>query len=274
MIMKKLALASFLAAAVFSSSVTFADTLSDTDNHAHDNAYNVNQPSEFFGYFGIRAGLNSIDAGDKCDDKDGSEAIDGSSGNSTTIYQCNGLSHKEGFFGSPFIGIGYRQNRWGVRAEFEANFNQNKTWSNDIGIAAPKAERNEAGEVTGYSQVWYPGDVTLKSQSYMLNFYGDAYATKNSVFYVMGGIGLSHLDLSVPDATLYLDPDMQPNGLIDMGSKSTRKTHLAYQVGIGAQYYPINHLGLDLGVRYQDLGKVDSFNISTVQVYLGALTRF
>ena len=90
----------------------------------------------------------------------------------------------------------------------------------------------------------------------MANFYADAYAQKNCVFYLMAGLGDAHLKY---------------NG--------GEKDHLAWQVGIGGQYYFVKHFGGEIGVRYQDLGKVVTTNGTIVepealQLYVGLLTRF
>lgn len=90
----------------------------------------------------------------------------------------------------------------------------------------------------------------------MANFYADAYAQKNCVFYLMAGLGDAHLKY---------------NG--------GEKDHLAWQVGIGGQYYFVEHFGGEIGVRYQDLGKVVTpggaiVEPEALQLYVGLLTRF
>jgi|SRR5574344_1535133 opacity protein-like surface antigen len=266
MMIKQTLLATTIALA-FSSNIAFADTLNDTDNHPHDNAYNVNVESEIFTYIGIRGGINSYDVGNSCSGTS-SDATNIDSGSSESITDCGSFSHKEGFFGSPFIGLGYRQARWGVRGEFEANFYQNKEWKDSLGYTFSVTDQDD-----NTTQYWKPITAKLSAKSYMMNFYGDFYAAKNSVFYLMGGLGASHLELDVPFVSDY---GLDDNGkaYINTRSNSESKTHFAYQVGIGAQYYPISHLGLDLGFRYQDLGKIQGLDVSDLQFYVGALTRF
>ncbi len=198
-------------------------TLDDSIRTTQDNAYNVSKNLEFLAYIGIRGGLNNIDIED--------------------------LSNKNVITGSPFIGTGFRYNRWGLRGEFEANFNDKKTW---------RDSDPDFGDMS----------LSFRSTNYIFNAYADIYPIENTVIYATAGVGAADIDV---DADFF-------------GIKNTDQdeTNVLWQVGAGAQYYPLSHLGLEIGVRYQDLGNYafkmagESVKLDVVntQFYGGILLRY
>lgn len=236
--MKKILTAAALLALTASSASFAAETLEDTDNHGYDKAYNVNNNSEFFVYLGGRGGIANY-FGDMT--AYSYEAFE--QGQEEII--TTSISDKITGWGAGFVGLGYRSGRIGVRGELEASFYGN----NDLTENRYYVLNAETGELKAIQP-------ELKLQTYMANFYADAYAQKNCVFYLMAGLGDAHLKY---------------NG--------GEKDHLAWQVGIGGQYYFVKHFGGEIGVRYQDLGKVVATDGTIVepealQLYVGLLTRF
>lgn len=220
---------------VASSSGFAAETLESTDNHAHDNAYNVNQNTEFFVYLGGRGGIANFygDLNAYSYDK----ATDPN--NPQLVREEYSLSDSSTAWGAGFLGLGYRYGRIGVRGELEANFFESKN-----------VAKGNLFDIYGN-----PDNEKLKIQTYMGNLYADAYATENSVFYLMAGFGNAHLE--------YHDED---------------RDHFAWQLGLGGQYYFISHLGAEIGLRYVDLGKISArgadLEPDALQAYLGLIARF
>ena len=79
---------------------------------------------------------------------------------------------------------------------------------------------------------------TLKTQSYMLNAYYDFDAGLGFTPYIGGGIGYTHLKASMA------------------GLLSEDKTKFTWQLGAGVAYALCDHLSVDLGYRYTDMGKI------------------
>ncbi|MHC5226347.1 outer membrane protein [Ignatzschineria sp. LJL83] len=86
----------------------------------------------------------------------------------------------------------------------------------------------------------------VKSQRLMLNVYKDFALTEEFGLYVNAGLGIADLKSS----------GWQGNETRQYNSNSDR--NIAYSVGFGATYSPMENLNIDLGYRYIDSGKTES----------------
>ena len=86
----------------------------------------------------------------------------------------------------------------------------------------------------------------IRSQRLMVNAYKDFPLNAQFSLYGMAGLGLAHLESSGWQG----NPSRQYLG----GSQN----NLAYSVGFGVTYSPIQKVSLDLGWRYVDMGKTKS----------------
>lgn len=86
----------------------------------------------------------------------------------------------------------------------------------------------------------------IKSQRMMLNVYKDFYLTDEFGLYVNGGLGIAELKSS----------GWQGNENRQYHANSDR--NIAYSVGVGATYRPVDNINIDFGYRYVDSGKTES----------------
>ena len=86
----------------------------------------------------------------------------------------------------------------------------------------------------------------IRSQRLMVNAYKDFPLNAQFSLYGMAGLGLAHLESSGWQG----NPSRQYLG----GSQN----NLAYSVGFGVTYSPIQKVSIDLGWRYVDMGKTKS----------------
>lgn len=86
----------------------------------------------------------------------------------------------------------------------------------------------------------------IRSQRLMLNAYKDFPLSEQFSLYGMAGLGVAHLESSGWQGN--------PNRQYISDSQNT----VAYSLGVGATYSPIQKVSIDLGYRYVDMGETRS----------------
>lgn len=86
----------------------------------------------------------------------------------------------------------------------------------------------------------------IRTQRLMLNVYKDFYLTDEFGLYVNAGLGVAELK----------SKGWQGNEGRQYNSNSDR--NIAYSLGVGATYRPIENVNIDFGYRYIDSGKTES----------------
>lgn len=128
----------------------------------------------------------------------------------------------------PTIAVGYKyQNNW--RTEVEYSFEKESEYTSGSTAFPSSFNHHE-----------------VKAQSLFLNAYRDYEVYKNISLFGSVGLGIAKVKSSGwqgNEGRQYL---------------SNTDTNLAYSIGAGASYTPVQYLSLDLGYRYVDLGKVES----------------
>lgn len=119
----------------------------------------------------------------------------------------------------------------------------------------------------------------IRSQRLMLNVYKDFYINDEIALYINAGLGIAELK----------SQGWQGNESRQYNSNSDR--NIAYSLGVGASYSPIENFNIDLGYRYTDSGKTESgwnafsnarglqdeqmkAKIESQEIYLGVRYRF
>ncbi len=231
-----------LVASLLTASAAFADqslqTLETSENSKVEHAYDASKNTEFFTYLGLRGGLTAA----HLTDSDYTE-VDRTD---NYVHSVALAEDYENIFGSPFIGVGYRWGRLGARVEAEWIINNRSA---------------NLGPDNNYS---------IKNTAVMGNIYGDIYATPNSVFFAMVGVGQARVNLHTYGYAHHF-----------IGNR--RDNNVAYHIGVGGQYYFVDHFGLEGGLRWYDYDKThisnpsgNSLNLehTGIQAYVGAIARF
>lgn len=105
--------------------------------------------------------------------------------------------------------------------------------------------------------------VTLESDSFMANAYLDLMPNYWISPYVMGGIGLTRLDLSNDDITSSVGV-----------SESWSKDNFTWQAGAGLSLRLNRCLNLDAGYRYVDMGAIEKADVNAHEWYGGLRYTF
>ncbi|MBA0098765.1 outer membrane protein [Stenotrophomonas indicatrix] len=164
-------------------------------------------------------------------------------------------------FATGAVGVGYTfSNGW--RTEGEYTFRRNNTFTSGSSTFATSFNVND-----------------IESQRLMLNVYRDFAIADGWSVYGNGGIGLVHVKSGGwqgNESRRYID---------------TTRTQLAWALGAGVSYAPIDRLTMDLGYRYVSMGTAESgwnafpnarglqdeklsLDLTSREIYLGARYAF
>ncbi|WP_081794177.1 outer membrane protein [Pseudomonas sp. RIT288] len=126
------------------------------------------------------------------------------------------------------IGVGYRfGNGWRMEGE----------------LSLPQKDKFTSGSTTFPTSL---NEHHIESRRVMLNAYRDFRVTEKMSFYGSAGLGLAQLE----------SKGWQGNESRQYGSAT--QTNLAWSLGAGVAYDVTDHLALDLGYRYVDMGDTES----------------
>lgn len=160
-------------------------------------------------------------------------------------------------------------NYMGIAAEYGIKYNE---FRGEIEFKmTTESKHNENGYDSYYDSYYgyygsygYNYDLFVEYKNLMLNAYYDINIINNASIYLMGGLGIEHIDEKLKGTYdyLYVEDEDAVTGFV-------------YQIGFGVSYMVVNNILFDLGYRYISAPEIDEdFTFSNHELLFGARYMF